>query len=132
MTEPRILTPPDLGRLDIYAQADMEDQATRDNVRDFAVEYLPHLLATVRYWQDACDELIVAACEDRQEAAEATRRAEAAEERCEALREALRVLAGHEQHDPHAHRVPGRWDKDGSPCVRCADFEQARVLLEES
>ncbi len=66
------------------------------------------------------------------EAAEATRRAEAAEERCEALSEALRALVGYERGTSHAHRVPGRWDKDGLPCVRCADFQRARALLEES
>ncbi len=132
MTEPRILGSPDLARLDIYAQADMEDQATRDNVRGFAVEYLPHLLATVRFWQGACGRLMVAARADFEVVAEAIRRAEAADERCEALREALRPLVGHEHGMSHAHRVPGRWDKDGSLCVRCADFERARALLEES
>ncbi len=78
-----------------------------------------------RYLHDALDLLI-----------QVTRRAEAAEERCKALSEALRALVGYEQgirHGTgHAHRVPGRWNKDGSPCVRCGDFERARALLEES
>ncbi len=111
MTERRILGAPDLARL--------EDQATRDNVRDLAVEYLPNLLATVRYWQSMADYVVTARVET-QVAAEAIRRAEGAEERSEALREALRALVADET------------TCNALSCRLCADVNRARALLEES
>ncbi len=57
----------------------------------------------------------------RQEAAEAIRRAEAAEERCEALSEALRALVGYADE----YCAPDEY------CF-CADVQRARTLLEES
>jgi hypothetical protein len=29
----------------------------------------------------------------------------------------------------HCHEVPGRWDKDGSPCTECAARERLRASL---
>jgi hypothetical protein len=81
-----------------------------------------------RYLDDAVDLLIQA----RQEATEATRRAEAAEERCKALGEALRALVA-TYHDPTClNWRPGRTDTGGSGCGRCVAFDRARALLEES
>ncbi len=53
-----ILNDADLARLGTFAVADMSDIATADNCRRFAHEALPDLLETIRYWQDACDQLM--------------------------------------------------------------------------
>lgn len=52
-----ILGPVAINRLAECAQADMTDQATRDNVQRFAYEALPDLIETVRFWMDAWDQL---------------------------------------------------------------------------
>ncbi len=62
---------------------------------------------------------LATAIQARQEAAEATRRAEAAEERCKALSEALRALVGD-------------FDANLWSSSLTATFERARALLEES
>ena len=57
-----------------------------------------------------------------------------------ALREVLaEILAGEDgsaapfRHDGnapgHAHTVPGRWDRDGSPCAWCATWARAEALV---
>ncbi len=92
-------------------------------------------LATVRHWQAMYDRLgdrtNETAWELAHKATEATRRAEAAEERCEGLREALRALVNNET-GAHERDMKRCRSEDGSVCGRCADFERARALLEES
>ncbi len=61
-----------------------------------------------------------------QEAAQATRRSEAAEERCKVLSEALRTLVGYERRSARGGHLKG------CDCRKCADFDRARALLEES
>lgn len=57
-----------------------------------------------------------------------------------ALREVLaEILAGPSNESPrrrnpgaaplHAHNVPGRWDRDGSPCAWCALWARAEALV---
>ena len=57
-----------------------------------------------------------------------------------ALRKVLaEILAGPSNEPPrwrdpgaaplHAHRVPGRWDRDGSPCAWCALWARAEALV---
>ena len=58
------------------------------------------------------------------------KRAERAEAERDALKEHLRYVLNYDG-PGHCHLIPGRWDKDGSPCAHCARLAAARVALDE-
>lgn len=64
------------------------------------------------------------------ERARAVQRAERAEAERDALKEHLRYVLNYDG-PGHCHLIPGRWDKDGSPCAHCARLAAARVALDE-
>ncbi|MER5882693.1 hypothetical protein ABT160_02575 [Streptomyces sp. NPDC001941] len=57
-------------------------------------------------------------------------RVEQAEAAIARVRAHLRYVLDY-QGPGHSHLVPGRWDKDGSPCDHCARLAEARAALDE-